>query len=78
MAILRLLIHSFLFLFSDIDECENVTCSGRGECIDRINGFVCRCNSSFFGDLCEKGTATLEQFFEELFVVRIETILICF
>jgi len=39
---------------TNIDECENVTCSGRGECIDRTNGFVCRCNSSFFGDLCEK------------------------
>ena len=44
----------FLFAVIDINDCENKTCSGNGKCLDRINGFICECNDSYFGENCEE------------------------
>lgn len=38
---------------SDIDDCVNVTCSGKGNCSDRTNGSVCECQDGFYGLNCE-------------------------
>ncbi|XP_027036210.1 tenascin-like, partial [Pocillopora damicornis] len=38
----------------DIDDCEYENCSGNGDCLDRINGFICECKNNYFGKNCEK------------------------
>lgn len=41
----------------NINECEDIDCSRRGECVDEIAGFRCDCDSSqFSGRLCETDT----------------------
>lgn len=37
----------------NIDYCEGVTCSNRGQCLDFVGSFQCRCDPGFEGDLCE-------------------------
>ena len=44
-----------IFIFSLVNECENVNCSGRGNCSDGRNYFFCLCNDGFTGKECEKG-----------------------
>lgn len=47
---------TFKILFVvDIDDCVNVTCSGKGNCSDRTNGSVCECQDGFYGLNCEIG-----------------------
>ncbi|XP_068717499.1 delta-like protein A isoform X2 [Montipora capricornis] len=38
---------------TNIDDCLNVTCSGSGNCSDRLNGYYCYCNDGFYGTNCE-------------------------
>ena len=44
----------FLFAVIDINDCEYENCSGNGNCLDRINGFICECENDYFGESCEK------------------------
>ena len=43
----------FFLLIADIDDCLNNTCSGNGDCSDRVNGFYCYCYDGFYGINCE-------------------------
>ena len=38
----------------DIDECQSDPCV-HGECIDQINGYVCKCKDGWTGTNCETG-----------------------
>lgn len=40
------------YIFSEIDECENVTCT-HGVCRDVIGDFDCICDAGFIGEYCE-------------------------
>lgn len=44
--------------FTDINDCIGVSCSGNGNCSDRVDGYICFCNSGFFGINCEVGKAS--------------------
>lgn len=44
---------------TDIDDCENVTCSGQGLCQDGINSRLCICSSGHTGLDCEETEVTL-------------------
>ncbi|KAK3750217.1 hypothetical protein QZH41_015569 [Actinostola sp. cb2023] len=37
----------------DIDECDSNPCQNRGTCTDGVNGYTCRCTSSYTGINCE-------------------------
>ncbi len=39
----------------DINDCENITCSGVGTCIDFVAHFECFCDAGYTGILCETG-----------------------
>ena len=43
------------FIFSDINECENVTCQHGSVCVDEFNGFYCNCTTGYDGPYCENG-----------------------
>ena len=42
-------------LFSDIDDCGNVTCLNNGTCRDGINTAHCECRPGYKGDFCQTG-----------------------
>ncbi|XP_078417901.1 P-selectin-like [Cetorhinus maximus] len=33
--------------------CKSTSCSGRGECVETIGNYTCRCNEEFYGSECE-------------------------
>lgn len=35
-------------------DCASNTCSGRGRCIDTLNGYVCKCSDGYSGPDCQK------------------------
>ncbi|PFX15749.1 Fibropellin-1, partial [Stylophora pistillata] len=37
----------------NIDDCKNDSCQNKGTCIDRVNGFDCRCPLRYSGARCE-------------------------
>ena len=49
---------SLFYCFTDINDCIGVSCSGNGNCSDRVDGYICFCNSGFFGISCEVGKAS--------------------
>ena len=51
-------IHFLFYCFTDINDCIGVNCSGNGDCSDRVDGYICFCNSGFFGINCEVGKAS--------------------
>jgi len=42
-------------LFSEIDNCENITCMNGGSCLDGIGSFTCVCADGWEGKFCEQG-----------------------
>jgi len=40
-------------LITDINDCTPTSCNNRGSCIDRIQGFECKCFPPYKGDRCE-------------------------
>ena len=42
-------------LFLDIDECANIRCKNGGTCVDKVNGYKCKCAAGYYGDFCETG-----------------------
>ncbi len=44
-----------LFIISDIDDCESVTCQNSGSCVDSVNDYSCDCVSGYTGEHCETG-----------------------
>jgi Notch-like protein len=40
----------------NINDCQDITCSGKGECIDHINGYTCNCPLEYTGADCETRT----------------------
>ena len=41
--------------FSEINECGSFPCMNDGSCIDKVNGYECKCYSGFEGDDCGTG-----------------------
>ncbi len=39
----------------DIDDCHDNPCYPGGVCLDRVNGFLCRCLGNWTGPLCNQG-----------------------
>ena len=51
----RFLMLQHLFLFLDITECLPTTCSGNGECKERLGGgTICICSPGWAGSNCSK------------------------
>ena len=46
------------YIFSDINECVNVTCEDHGTCEDIVNGFICTCFDGYTGATCQTGNCT--------------------
>ena len=40
---------------SEIDDCEYVNCTGRGNCTDGENTYTCVCETGYSGTDCEIG-----------------------
>ena len=47
------LIRSYLFFYSDFDECASYPCQNGGTCSDDIDGYTCVCIPGHTGDNCE-------------------------
>ena len=45
----------FLFIFSDVNECQNNPCQNGGKCTNVNGDYSCSCVSGFEGKNCEKG-----------------------
>lgn len=45
----------FLFLSSDVNECQQQKCSNGGTCVNTQGSFYCKCKSGYSGKYCEKG-----------------------
>ena len=39
---------------TDINDCEGITCSEKGNCTDMLNSFQCECEPDYEGDQCER------------------------
>ena len=57
-SIWRSLLSIFL-LFSEIDNCENISCKNGGSCLDGIGSFTCVCADGWEGKFCEQGMLLL-------------------
>ena len=38
----------------NVNECQSNPCLNQGQCVDKINGFECRCLPGYRGRLCEE------------------------
>lgn len=38
----------------DVNDCKPDSCSGNGQCFDKLNSFRCNCFPGFTGEFCEK------------------------
>ena len=47
---------------TDLDECKNEDCSGRGNCTDKLLDFECACEAGYFGKRCEHGKYKITQY----------------
>lgn len=54
-------------LFSEIDNCENITCMNGGSCLDGIESFTCVCADGWEGNFCEQGMLA---FVNSMFIVK--------
>ena len=59
---------TFIFIV-DIDDCLNVTCSGSGNCSDRLDGYYCYCEDGFYGTNCEIGNGILNNYWMRLSMI---------
>lgn len=50
-----LFIPIFLLSELDINECASTPCQNGGTCVDKVNGFSCKCVAGFTGENCETG-----------------------
>jgi len=55
-ASLSLFSHSFLPIFSDIDDCSLNPCLNKGACQDLVNDFYCECRNGWKGKTCHSRT----------------------
>ena len=46
---------NMIFCSLDINECSSRPCMNGGTCIDKLNGFLCLCESSDTGDRYQSG-----------------------
>ena len=46
-------LHNFILLILDIDECASNPCGANGQCVDGINQYTCRCNAGWSGTNCQ-------------------------
>ena len=46
----------------DIDDCANVSCTGRGTCTDLVHDHTCNCYSGYAGKNCELGGYLVVEF----------------
>ena len=49
------IIINFSHIVSDINYCENVNCTGRGNCTNGVNTYTCVCEAGYTGTDCETG-----------------------
>ena len=54
-AFLLLFLNSWFFSELDINECASTPCENGGTCVDKVNGFSCKCVAGFTGANCETG-----------------------
>lgn len=47
--------NDFLYLMTDVDECEISPCWNNGTCVNLLGGYQCNCSDDFEGDQCETG-----------------------
>ena len=48
----------YLFIISDINECEPSPCKNQATCNDQVNGYSCTCTPGYTGPQCETGIYT--------------------
>ena len=53
------------YIFSDINECVNVTCGTNQKCVDIVNGYLCQCVQGFTGENCTVGKLELNSSVED-------------
>ena len=51
-------------IYLDIVECTNTTCSGNGECIEKVGGGTeCLCEAGYTSDNCSESKYTVRYLF---------------
>ena len=46
-------INRLIYISANIDDCEFITCSYNGECVDGNQTYSCICNQGYTGPDCE-------------------------
>lgn len=67
-------IFSFVFTYTDIDDCSSSPCM-HGVCLDEVNGYTCSCLSGYTGRICDIGKYCIIETLRESLVLLIYKIL---
>ena len=60
---------TWIYIFSDIDDCDSNPCENNATCVDEVNDYTCNCTVGYFGKNCSQ-SMILHILYPSLFLLR--------